>query len=83
MARLCRYDEALAAFGKARPLRGEKPFIDCEEAMAHVYELQGRYGKAVEMQEEILTILRRDWGITEGETVDAHLREIARLKELA
>ena len=83
MAQLCRYDEALAAFEKARPLRGEKPFIDCEEAMAHVYELQGRYGKAVEMQEEILTILRRDWGITEGETVDAHLREIARLKELA
>ena len=81
MARLCRYDEALAAYEKARPLRPEKPFIDCEEAMAHIYELQGRIDKAIEMQETILTMLRDAWSITEGESIDAHKREIARLRE--
>ena len=79
MAKLCRYDEALAYYEKCRQLREPPRFIDTEEAMAQIYEIKGDYPKAVAMQEAILDILKNDWNITEGGSVDSRLRAIERL----
>lgn len=80
MARLCRYDEAIAAYFKGMPLRPRPQFVDPEECLAHIYEIQGDYEKAVQMHEQIIQIMEEQWGFTEGESVDIHRREIERLR---
>ncbi len=82
MAKKCRYDKALEYFEKERPLRKYPRFVDTEEAMAQIYEIRGEYQKAIEMQMEILNIMKSDWKELEGEGIDSHLREIERLKHL-
>lgn len=81
MVKLCRYEEAIAAYQKAMPMRPKPRFTDCEEAVAHIYEIQGNYAKAIEMNRQLLQILREDW-TTEGESIDYCHREIRRLEEL-
>ena len=83
MARLCRYDEAIAYYRKAMPLREKPRFCDCEECIAHILEIQGDYAGAAQMQREIIALLREDWDVTEGELVEFRLREIARLERRA
>ena len=82
MARLCRYDEALAYQQKAAALREKPRFVDCEETMTQLHELKGDYAAAIEDQRRIIAILREDWSVTEGESVDMRLREIERLRAL-
>ena len=81
MAELCRYDEAIAAYKKAMPMRPKPRFIDCEEAVGHICEIQGNYKGALEMYEQVLQITCEDW-TTEGELVDYWHREIRRVKDL-
>lgn len=82
MARLCRYDEAIAAYEKASPLRPRPQFVDAEESLADIYEIQGEYEMAIEMHRRIIEIMAEQWGFTEGESVDIHYREIKRLQNL-
>lgn len=82
LARLGRYDEAVECYRRSMPLRERPRFIDNEEAIGHICEIRGDYAGAIEMQEQILELLRSDWDTTEGEGVDMHLREIERLKKL-
>ena len=81
MAELCRYDEAIAAYKKAMPMRPKPRFIDCEEAVGHICEIQGNYKGALEMYEQVLQITCEDW-TNEGELVDYWHREIRRVKDL-
>ncbi len=81
MAKQCRYDEAIEFYQKARPLRPQPPFVDCEEAMAHIYEIKGDYEKAISMYEAIIEMMKTQWNETEGEGIDLYLREIERLKK--
>ena len=81
MAKLCRYDEAISAYEKAMPMRPKPRFYDCEQAVAHIYEIQGQYQKAAGMYRQALQLVREDW-TTEGETVDFLLREICRVEAL-
>ncbi len=81
MAKLCRYEDAIAYYQKAMPMRPKPRFTDCEEAVAHIYEIQGNYAAAIEMNRQLLQVIREDW-TTEGEAVDYRLREISRLEEL-
>lgn len=81
MAKLCRYEEAIQFYQKAMPMRPVPRFIDCEQAVAHIYEIQGNYRGAVEMNRQALQITCEDW-TTEGELVDFLQREIHRLEEL-
>lgn len=80
MAKLCRYEEAIRYYKKAMPMRPKPRFTDCEEAVAHIYEIQGNYAAAIEMNRQRLQVVLEDW-TTEGETVDAIHREIRRLKD--
>ena len=80
MAWLCRYDEAVAAYEKAMPMRPRPRYCDCEQAIAHLCELRGDCAGAIRMEKAIIDLLREDYEIVEGETVDAHRREIQRLE---
>jgi len=81
MAKLCRYDEAIQAYKKAMPMRPMPRFTDCEEAVAHICEIQGDYQGALKMYRQALQIVREDWAL-EGETVDYWLRQICRVESL-
>ncbi len=81
MAKLARYAEAEEAYLKAMPMRPKPRFIDCEDAMTQLYLLRGNIDGAIEMQRQMLQIMKEDW-CTEGESIDRILREIARLKKL-
>lgn len=81
MAKLCRYEEAILFYKKAMPMRPKPRFIDCEQAVAHIYEIQGNYRAAIEMRKQELRIVQEDW-TTEGEIVDGIYREIHRLEAL-
>ena len=81
MVKLCRYEEAILSYKKAMPMRPKPRFYDCEQAVAHIYEIQGNYRAAIEMNRQALQITSEDW-TTEGESVDFFHREIRRLEEL-
>jgi len=63
------------------PMRPIPRFYDCEQAVAHIFEIQGRYQDAIDMNRQALQLVREDW-TTEGETIDFFHREIRRLEEL-
>lgn len=81
MAKMSRYDDALIYYKKAIPMRDKPRFYDCEEAMSHIYEINGNIDKAISMQKEMLEIAKEDWNL-EGEGIDNINREIKRLEEL-
>ena len=62
------------------PLRKKPRYVDCEETVAQLYEIKGDYAAAIRAHEQIMDIMREDWGFTEGEGVDIHRREIQRLR---
>lgn len=79
MARLCRYEEAIEYYRKGYELQPNPKYTDSLEAISHIYEIQGKYNKAIEKIEEIIVLLKDDWKVTEGEAVDFYKREIERL----
>ena len=82
LAKLCRYDEAMADYEKALSLMPRPRFVDPEEAMAQICEIRGDYAGAIAHYERLLDIMRTDWDQTQGEAVDAPRREIERLRDL-
>ncbi len=81
MAKLARYEEAEAAYRKCMPMRPKPRFTDCEDALSQLCLLRGDIDGAIEMQQQMLALMREDW-TTEGESVDQILREIQRLESL-
>lgn len=79
MAKLCRYNEAIEYYSKGYELQPNPKYTDSLIAISHIYEIQGKYNKAIEKLQEIITLLESDWKITEGETVDFYKREIEKL----
>ena len=80
LAKLGRFREALENQLKAMPLRESPRYVDPEESAAQLYEILGDRESAARMRRRIMEIMREDWNVTEGEAVDVHRREIARLE---
>jgi transcriptional regulator with XRE-family HTH domain len=80
MAKLCRYDEAIECYFKGYELQPNPKYTDSLIAISHIYEIQGKYDKAIEKLYEIIALLESDWKVTEGRTVDFYKREIEKLK---
>lgn len=79
---LQQYERALDCYREARKWQTHpKAFVDPIQAMTQLYERMGDIPKAIEMDQEQLVNLREDWGITQGEEVDAVEREIQRLQK--
>lgn len=82
MAKLCRYDEAIEYYSKGYELQPHPKYTDSLQAISHIYEIQGKYDKAIEKLQEIIVLLEKDWKVTEGKTVDYYKGEIENLKIL-
>ena len=75
------YEKALADYREAAA-RQEKPRLgDVYDSIAQVCAVMGDKQGAIEAYEKVVEILRDDWDLTEGETVDGYLENIKQLKE--
>ena len=81
LAKLGRYEEALAYFEKAVPMRPRPRFTDCEDAIRQICMIRGDIDGAIAASHRELQVVKEDW-VSEGECVDHILREIRRLEEL-
>ena len=81
--RLGMYEEALLAFDRAFTMQNAPRYTDGLLARAQVHEQLGDYEGAIEDRKRIIDCLKTDYDVTDGEEVDASMREIERLKALA
>lgn len=77
-----RWDEAIQFNRKAFELQPSPKYVDAQECIAHIHEINGEYDLAVKAWEEYIAVLETEWGIVEGELVDFPHREIKRLKSM-
>lgn len=75
-------NEAIEYYTKGYELKPSPKYTDSLIAISHIYEIQGKYDKAIEELHDIITLLESDWKVTEGEGVDFYIREIERLNIL-
>lgn len=80
MARMCEYDKAIEYFYKAFELQEKPRFLDALESIYHVHEIKGDYNEAIKVINQIIVLLKEEWNITMGESIDFYEREIERLK---
>lgn len=80
MARMGRYDQALAHYRKALAFQPRPRYVDPWESMAQVCQIQGDWAGAVQALEEELAVLAQDWDTTTGETADRLRRRIGQLR---
>ena len=79
-ARQGQYEDAKDCYRKYLSLQQPPRYTDGCTAIAQICEIQGDYAGAIEAVREEIDLLASDWNTTTGETVDQHLRNIARLK---
>ena len=75
----CNYDEAITCYQKSFELQAKPRYTDSFEAIAHIYEIKGEYSKAIEAYQNIINLLKNDWNITFGATVNKYLQKIDEL----
>lgn len=83
MASVCRYEEAIGYYKKAQQLQPGPKYTDAQTAVAHIYEIQGKFEEAIHTLNEQLEILKTEWNLTEGREVERIHREIHRLRQRA
>ncbi len=76
-----RYPQAIAAYEKAAALETPPRYTDNAQSIAQICEITGDKEGAVRAYERVVDILRTDWGITEGETLEGYLQNIRQLKQ--
>ena len=81
LAKLARYDEAIADYEKTMALMPPPRFVDPAEAIAQICEIRGDYETAIACYEKVIDLMRTDWSEMQGEAIDAPQRDIARLRE--
>ena len=81
-AKQARYDEAIACYREAIARQTPPRYTDNEESIAQICEICGDTDGAIEAYERVVGILREDWGIAEGETLEGYLQNIAQLKAM-
>ncbi len=75
-----RYQEAIDAFEKTITFAKPPRMTDALDSIAQIYQILGDPQKAIQTYERILLILKEDWQMIEGETVEGYLQNIQRLK---
>ena len=72
--------EAIEAYKRGDALQEKPRMTDIQESIAQCCERQKDWAGAIAAYEQIITILREDWALTEGETVTGYEQNIARVK---
>lgn len=80
LAKQGRYAEAIEMYKKASALQTSPRYTDNQDSIAQLYLLLGDKQGAIQAYENVVEILRTDWGLIEGETVQGYLDNIAQLK---
>lgn len=75
------YKEAISYYEKALELQPAPRYTDLWMAVARIYEILGEYDAAVQSWEQVLAVLKDEWKVLEGETIDWPKREIERLRK--
>lgn len=75
----CKYDDAISCYEKSFELQDKPRFTDSLEAIAHIYEIKGEYRKSISTYHRIIELLKTDWNITFGATVNKYLQKIDEL----
>lgn len=77
------YREAIPYYEKALELQTAPRYTDFWMSIARIYEIIGEYDKAIKSWEQLVTVLKKEWKVLEGEAIDGPQREIERLTKLA
>ena len=72
--------EAIEAYKRGDALQEKPRMTDLQESIAQCCERQKDWAGAIAAYEQIITILREDWALTEGETVAGYEQNIERVK---
>ena len=75
----CKYDDAISCYEKSFELQEVPRFTDSLEAIAHIYEIKGEYQKSILTYQRIIDLLKTDWNVTFGATVNKYLQKIDEL----
>lgn len=81
LARAGEYGEAQAHYRRAVELQPPPRYTDTLDSIAQICELRKDWDGAIAAHREAIDILAKEWGTAQGEQVDWHRREIARLRE--
>lgn len=79
-AKQAHYDEAIAAYRESIARQIPPRYTDNEESIAQICAICGDVQGAIAAYEQVVRILREDWGVTEGETVEGYRKSIAALR---
>ncbi|MGN1316794.1 MAG: hypothetical protein ACI4VW_06965 [Acutalibacteraceae bacterium] len=75
----CKYDDAISCYEKSFELQEKPRFTDSLEAIAHIYEIKGEYTKSISTYQRIIGLLKTDWNVPFGATVNKYLQKIDEL----
>ena len=79
-ARKCDYRKAISLYEEAHEKDSRRPrFTDALMGIAVIYEIMGDYARAAEANDRIISLLRDEWGMTEGTSVETAQNERNRL----
>ncbi len=74
------YDKAIEWYKKGQAMQPSPKFTDAAASIAHISEIRGDKAAAIAAYEEVLRLMREDWGIVSGEERDQVERAIQRLQ---
>lgn len=83
LAKQARYPEAINAFEKSTLLAQKPRMTDALDSIAQLCQLIGDFAGAANAYERILQIMKEDWQLTEGETVEGYRQNIIQLQSKA
>ncbi len=75
----CNYEKAIACYEKSFSLQPKPRYTDSLIAIAHIYEIEHRYEDAISTYNEIIELLKTDWSVTFGATVNMYQQKIDEL----
>ena len=79
-ARKCDYRKAIDLYEEAFEKDTRRPrFTDALMGIAVIYEIMGDYARAAEANDRIISLLRDEWDMTEGTSVETAQNERNRL----
>ena len=80
-AKQARYDDAIRCYREAIARQTPPRYTDNEESIAQICMIRGDREGAAQAYEHVVEILREDWGIAEGETLEGYLMNIKELRK--
>ncbi|MBQ8782582.1 MAG: helix-turn-helix domain-containing protein [Clostridia bacterium] len=75
----CNYENAISCYRKSFSLQPKPRYTDSLIAIAHIYEIEHKYEKAISAYQEIIELLKTDWNTTFGATVSEYQQKIDEL----